>query len=80
MGFFSKITKPFKKVIHKITGDYSATGDSTPAPELALVDPDGEAEKMEETKKVQLRKGKKGLRIKKAGSAEVSAGTGRNLV
>ena len=52
----------------------------TPAPELELTNPKGEAEKKEETEKVQLRKGKKGLRIKKAGNADVSAGAGRNLV
>ena len=77
MGFFSKITKPFKKVVHKITGRGNS-GQS--APELELTNPEGEAEKKEETEKVQLRKGKKGLRIKKAGNADVSAGAGRNLV
>lgn len=86
MGFFSKITKPFKKVVHKITGrgnsGQSAPEAPTPAPapELELTNPEGEAEKKEEIKKVQLRKGKKGLRIKKAGNADVSAGAGRNLV
>lgn len=80
MGFFSKVTKPFKKVIHKITG-IDNNGQSAPeAPELELTNPEGEAEKKEETEKVQLRKGKKGLRIKKAGNADVSAGAGRNLV
>lgn len=85
MGFFSKVTKPFKKVVHKITGrgnsGQGAPEAPTPAPELELTNPEGEAEKKnEETEKVQLRKGKKGLRIKKAGNAEVSAGAGRNLV
>lgn len=85
MGFFSKITKPFKKVVRKIMGTgtsgQSAPDAPTPAPELELTNPAGEAEKKkEETEKVQLRKGKKGLRIKKAGNAEVSAGAGRNLV
>lgn len=84
MGFFSKITKPFKKVVHKITGrgnsGQSAPEAPTPAPELELTNPEGEAEKKEETEKVQLRKGKKGLRIKKVGNADVSAGAGRNLV
>lgn len=80
MGFFSKVTKPFKKVVHKITG-IGNSGQSAPeAPELELTNPEGEAEKKEETEKVQLRKGKKGLRIKKAGNADVSAGAGRNLV
>lgn len=81
MGFFSKITKPFKKVVQKITNSgQSAPEAPTPAPELELTNPEGEAEKKEETEKVQLRKGKKGLRIKKAGNADVSAGAGRNLV
>lgn len=80
MGFFSKITNPFKKVVHQITGGGSAPEAPTPAPELELTNPEGEAEKKEETEKVQLRKGKKGLRIKKAGNADVSAGAGRNLV
>lgn len=83
MGFFSKITKPFKKVVHQITGRGNS-GQSAPeapeAPELELTNPEGEVEKKEETEKVQLRKGKKGLRIKKAGNADVSAGAGRNLV
>lgn len=59
---------------------HSAPEAPTPAPELELTNPEGEAEKKEETEKVQLRKGKKGLRIKKTGNAEVSAGAGRNLV
>ena len=84
MGFFSKVTKSFKKVVHNITGignsGQSAPEAPTPAPELDLTNLEGEAEKKEETKKVQLRKGKKGLRIKKAGDADVSAGAGRNLV
>ena len=85
MGFFSKVTKPFKKAIRKITGignsGQSAHEAPTPAPELELTNPEGEADKKkEETEKVQLRKGKKGLRIKKAGNADVSAGAGRNLV
>ncbi len=81
MGFFSKITKPFKKVVRKIThSGQSAPEAPTPAPELELMNPEGEAKKKEETEKVQLRKGKKGLRIKKAGNADVSAGAGRNLV
>lgn len=84
MGFLSKITKPFKKVVRKITGrgngGQSAPEAPTPAPEIELTNPEGEAEKKEETEKVQLRKGKKGLRIKKAGNDEVSSGSGRNLV
>lgn len=84
MGLFSGVKKAFKKVVHKVTGignsGQSAPEAPTPAPELELTNPEGEAEKKEETEKVQLRKGKKGLRIKKAGDAEVSAGAGRNLV
>lgn len=84
MGF--SIKKAFKKVAKVASfGAYRGGGQSapeapTPAPELELTNPEGEAEKKEETEKVQLRKGKKGLRIKKAGNADVSAGAGRNLV
>lgn len=83
MGFGS-IKKAFKKVAHVASfGAYRGGGAPEappPAPELELMNPEGEAEKKEETEKVQLRKGKKGLRIKKAGNADVSAGAGRNLV
>lgn len=84
MGFGS-LKKAFKKVVKISTfGAYQGGGGApeapTPAPELDLTNPEGEAEKKKETEKVQLRKGKKGLRIKKAGNAEVSAGAGRNLV
>lgn len=86
MGLFSGIKKAFKKVVHKVTGRGNS-GQIAPkapeayeAPELELTNPEGEAEKKEETEKVQLRKGKKGLRIKKAWNADVSAGAGRNLV
>lgn len=83
MGFGS-IKKAFKKVAKIATfGAYRGGGAPeapTPAPELEHTNPEGEAEKKAETEKVQLRKGKKGLRIKKAGNAEVSAGAGRNLV
>lgn len=84
MGLFSGVKKAFKKVVHKVTGrgnnGQSAPEAPTPAPELELTNPEGEAEKKEETEKVQLRKGKKGLRIKKVGNDNVSAGAGRNLV
>lgn len=84
MGLFSGIKKAFKKVVHTVTGrgnsGQKAPEATTPAPELELTNPEGEAEKKEETKKVQLRKGKKGLRIKKAENAKVSSGAGRNLV
>lgn len=84
MGLFSGVKKTFKKVVRMVSGigniGQSAPEAPTPAPELDLTNPEGEAEKKEETEKVQLRKGKKGLRIKKAGNADVSAGAGRNLV
>lgn len=84
MGLFSGVKKAFKKVVYKVAGrgnyGQSAPEAPTPAPELELTNPEGEAKKKEETEKVQLRKGKKGLRIKKAGNADVSAGAGRNLV
>lgn len=89
MGFFRSVKKAVKKVAHVASfGAYRGGGGGggapeapTPAPELELTNPEGEAEKKkEETEKVQLRKGKKGLRIKKAGNADVSAGAGRNLV
>lgn len=84
MGLFSSVKKAFKKVVHKVTGrgnsGQSAPEAPTPAPEIELTNPEGEAEKKEETEKVQLRKGKKGLRIKKAGNTDVSAVAGRNLV
>ena len=87
MGFGS-IKKAFKKVAKVASfgayrggsGGGGAPEAPTPAPELELTNPEGEAEKKEETEKVQLRKGKKGLRIKKVGNADVSAGAGRNLV
>ena len=84
MGFFRSVKRAFKKVAHVVTGrgnsGQSAPEAPMPAPKLELTNPEGEAEK-EEIKKVQLRKGKKGLRIKKkAGNADVSAGVGRNLV
>lgn len=79
MGLFSGVKKAFKKVVHKVTGRGN-NGQSAPeAPELELANPEGEAEKKEETEKVKLRKGKKGLRIKK-GTASVSSDSGRNLV
>ena len=83
MGLFSGVKKAFKKVVHKVTGrgnsGQGAHEAPTPAPELELTNPEGEAEKKEETEKVQIRKGKKGLRIKKD-TTSVSGGTGRNLV
>lgn len=81
MGLFSGVKKAFKKTVHKVTGigNNGQSAPEAPAPELDLTNPEGEAEKKEETEKVQLRKGKKGLRIKK-GTTSVSSGSGRNLV
>lgn len=86
MGF-GFIKKAFKKVARVASfGAYQGGGGggapetTPPAPDLELTNPEGEAEKKEESEKVQLRKGKKGLRIKKAGKDDVSAGVGRNLV
>ena len=80
MGFFRSVKRAFKKVVHVVTGRGNSGQSAPEAPMLELTNPEGEAEK-EEIKKVQLRKGKKGLRIKKkAGNADVSAGVGRNLV
>lgn len=83
MGLFSGVKRAFKKVVHKIAGvgnsGQSVPEAPTPAPELELTNPEGEAEKKEETEKVQIRKGKKGLRIKKD-TTSVSGGSGRNLV
>lgn len=87
MGFFSKITKPFKKVIKVATGGliggYSNSGQSTteaPAPELGFVDADttntteAESEKQQLTKR--KKRGKKSLKVDMAGAG----GTGRNIV
>lgn len=78
MGF--SIKKAFKKVAKIASFGAHQGGGVGGASELELTNPEGEAEKKEETEKVQLRKGKKGLRIKKAGNADVPAGAGRNLV
>lgn len=81
MGLFSGVKKAFKKVVYKVAGigNSGQGAPEAPAPELELTNPEGEAEKKEETEKVQIRKGKKGLRIKKD-TASVSSGSGRNLV
>lgn len=86
MGFFSKITKPFKKVIKVATGGliggHSNSGQATeaPAPELGFVDADttntteAESEKQQLTKR--KKRGKKSLKVDMNGSG----GTGRNIV
>ena len=86
MGFFSKITKPFKKVIKVATGgligghsDYD-TEATVPAPELGFVDADPSNTTEAESEKQQLTKGKK--RGKKALKVDMTGagGTGRNIV
>lgn len=89
MGFFSKITRPFKKVIavatggliggHRIFGQ-SATEAPVPAPELGFVNADTSSTTEAESEKQQLTKGKK--RGKKSLKVNISGagGTGRNIV
>ena len=86
MGFFSKITKPFKKVIKVATGGliggHSNSGQSTteapvPAPELGFVNADTSNTTEAESEKQQLIKEKK--RGKKSLKVNIS-GTGRNIV
>lgn len=87
MGFFSKITKPFKKVIKVVTGGLiggnSNSGQATapaPAPELGFVDADTSNTTEAESEKQQLTKGKKrgkkSLKVNMIGAS----GTGRNIV
>lgn len=89
MGFFSKITKPFKKVIKVATGGliggHSNSGQSTteapvPAPELGFVNADTTNTTKSESEKQQLTKGKK--RGKKYLKVDMTGagGTGRNIV
>lgn len=88
MGFFSKITKPFKKVIKVATGGliggHSNSGQATeapvPAPELGFVDADTSNTTESESEKQQLTKGKKrGKKSLKINMTGVS-GAGRNIV
>lgn len=86
MGFFSKITKPFKKVIKVATGGLiggsSNSGQSAieaPAPELGFVDADTSNTTEAESEKKQLTKGKK--RGKKALKVDMTGtSSGRNIV
>lgn len=86
MGFFSKITKPFKKIIKVATGGliggHSNSGQSTteaPAPELGFVDADTSNTTKAESEKQQLTKGKK--RGKKALKVNMTGpSSGRNIV
>lgn len=88
MGFFSKITKPFKKIIKVATGGliggHSNSGQSTteapvPAPELGFVNADTNNTTESESEKQQLTKGKKrgkkSLKINMIGPS-----SGRNIV
>lgn len=89
MGFFKKITKPFKKIVKVATGGliggHSNSGQSTteapvPAPELGFVDADTTNTTESESEKQQLTKGKK--RGKKSLKVDMTGagGTGRNIV
>lgn len=88
MGFFSKITKPFKKVIKVATGGliggHSNSGQSTteapvPAPELGFVNADTHNTTEAESEKQQLTKGKK--RGKKSLKVDMTGtSSGRNIV
>lgn len=89
MGFFSKITKPFKKIIKVATGGLigghsnsgkSTTEETVPAPELGFVNADTQHTTESESEKQQLTKGKK--RGKKSLKVNISGagGTGRNIV
>lgn len=88
MGFFSKITKPFKKVIKVATGGliggHSNSGQSTteapvPAPELGFVNADTTNTTEAESEKQQLTKGKK--RGKKSLKVNMTGpSSGRNIV
>lgn len=84
MGF--SIKKAFKKVAkvvsfgayHGGSGGGGAVEAPTPAPELELINQEGEAEQKEEPAKIKYRKGKKALKITKDDTP--STGTGRNIV
>lgn len=84
MGF--SIKKAFKKVAKVATfgayrggsGGGGAVEAPTPAPELELINQEGEAEQKEETTKVKYRKGKKALKITKDDTP--ATGAGRNIV
>lgn len=86
MGF--SIKKAFKKVVKVLTfGAYhggSGGGGGgvieapAPAPELGLINQEGEAEQKKEDTKVKYRKGKKALKITKNDTP--ATGVGRNIV
>lgn len=87
MGFFSKITKPFKKVINVATGgliggnhNFGQSTIDAPAPELGFVNADTSNTTESESEKQQLikgkKRGKKSLKVNMTGAG----GTGRNIV
>lgn len=88
MGFFSKITKPFKKIIKVVTGGliggHSNSGQApteapVPAPELGFVNADTTNTTKSESEKQQLTKGKK--RGKKSLKVNmIGPSSGRNIV
>lgn len=89
MGFFSKITKPFKKIIKIATGGLiggsSNSGQATeapvPAPELGTVaDADITGTTEQESEKQQLTKGKKRGKKSLKVNMNGAGGTGRNIV
>lgn len=88
MGFFSKITKPFKNVIKVATGGLigghsnsgQATEEPVPAPELGFVDADTSNTTESESEKQQLTKGKKRGKKSLKVNMNSAGGTGRNIV
>lgn len=87
MGFFSKISKAFKKVVKVSTGgligghsNAGQTAPEVPAPELGFVDADTTDTTNAESEKQQLTKGKK--RGKKSLKVDMTGvgGRGRNIV
>ena len=87
MGFFSKITKPFKKVIKVVTGgligghsNFGQSAIEAPAPELGSVDADTSNTTESESEKQQLTKGKKRGKKSLKVNMNGAGGTGRNIV
>ena len=82
MGLGKIVRKAVRKVskVVGIGGGDGSTSQPTPAPELELQNTQGEAEKMQETEKKILKKGKKALKISKNDTPTVSSGAGRNIV
>lgn len=79
MGLGKLVRKAVRKVSRAV-GIGGSPSQPTPAPELELQDTQGEAEKMQETEKKILKKGKKALKISKNDTPTVSRGAGRNIV